>query len=127
MVMDDLFSVAKKNKAFTFTFIDLFAGVGGTRIGFERAGGECVFTSEWDLFSQKTYLANFGELPYGDITKIREEEIPDFDVLVAGFPCQPFSSIGKRQGFMHATQGTLFYDVLRIINGKKNILFLDWI
>ena len=124
MVMDDLFSVAKKNKSSTFTFIDLFAGVGGTRIGFERAGGECVFTSEWDPFSQKTYLANFGELPYGDITKIKEKEIPDFDVLVAGFPCQPFSSIGKRQGFMHATQGTLFYDVLRIINGKKNKAFL---
>ena len=122
--MDDLFSVAKKNKSSTFTFIDLFAGVGGTRIGFERAGGECVFTSEWDPFSQKTYLANFGELPYGDITKIKEKEIPDFDVLVAGFPCQPFSSIGKRQGFMHATQGTLFYDVLRIINGKKNKAFL---
>lgn len=103
-----------------FTFIDLFAGIGGTRLGFEKAGGECVFTSEWDQDCQKTYQANFGEIPYGDITKIDEEEIPNYDVLVAGFPCQPFSSIGKRQGFMHATQGTLFYDILRILKYKQN-------
>jgi DNA (cytosine-5)-methyltransferase 1 len=107
-----------------FTFIDLFAGIGGTRLGFESAGGECVFTSEWDVHSQKTYLANFGEMPAGDITKIRASDVPDFDVLLAGFPCQPFSSIGKRQGFLHATQGTLFYDVARIIEGKKPKSFL---
>src|SRR3989338_2108928 len=93
-------------------------------MGFERAGCECVFTSEWDSSCQETYRANFGEIPYGDITKIKANEIPDFDVLVAGFPFQPFSSIGKRQGFEHATQGTLFYDVLRIIKHKKNTAFL---
>jgi len=107
-----------------FKFIDLFAGIGGTRMGFERVGGKCVFTSEWDSFCQQTYEANFGEIPFGDITKIKEKDIPDFDILIAGFPCQPFSSIGKRQGFMHATQGTLFYDVLRIIKHKKNKAFL---
>ena len=85
------------------------------RLGFEAAGGKCVFTSEWDRFAQTTYLANFGEIPHGDITQIAAEDIPRFDVLLAGFPCQPFSSIGKRQGFDHPTQGTLFYDVVRII------------
>ena len=99
----------------SFKFIDLFAGVGGMRLGFEAAGGKCVFTSEWDRFAQTTYQANFGEIPHGDITQIAAEEIPRFDILLAGFPCQPFSSIGKRQGFDHPTQGTLFYDVVRII------------
>ena len=98
-----------------FKFIDLFAGVGGMRLGFEAAGGQCVFTSEWDRFAQTTYQDNFGEIPHGDITQIAAEEIPRFDILLAGFPCQPFSSIGKRQGFDHPTQGTLFYDVVRII------------
>ena len=98
-----------------FQFIDLFAGIGGMRLAFENAGGECVFSSEWDKDSQKTYAANFGEIPQGDITKISASDIPDFDVLLAGFPCQPFSSIGPRAGFKHETQGTLFYDVLRII------------
>jgi DNA (cytosine-5)-methyltransferase 1 len=124
IIIRDLFSKPMKKQNTDFTFIDLFAGIGGTRMGFERAGGECVFTSEWDPDCQKTYQANFGEIPYGDITKIKGEEIPDFDVLVAGFPCQPFSSIGKRQGFTHATQGTLFYDVLRIMKDKKNKAFL---
>lgn len=114
--------IAKDKKV--FKFIDLFAGIGGTRIAFENNGGECVFSSEWDSSSQKTYQANFGEIPHGDITKIDAKDIPDFDVLVAGFPCQPFSSIGKRQGFMHATQGTLFYDILRIIKHKNNKVFL---
>lgn len=114
-----LFSTPKKQKKAKFTFIDLFAGIGGTRLGFEYAGGESVFSSEWDKDCQKTYQANFGEIPHGDITKIEAKDIPDFDVLVAGFPCQPFSSIGKRQGFMHATQGTLFYDILRILKDKK--------
>lgn len=107
-----------------FTFIDLFAGIGGTRLGFEAAGGKCVFTSEWDKYAQKTYEANFGEMPAGDITKIDAKDIPDFDILLAGFPCQPFSTIGKRQGFKHATQGTLFYDVARIIEGKRPKAFL---
>jgi DNA (cytosine-5)-methyltransferase 1 len=105
-------------------FIDLFAGIGGTRLAFEQNGMKCVFSSEWDPHSQKTYEANFGEIPHGDITKISTTEIPDFDVLVAGFPCQPFSSIGKRQGFEHPTQGTLFFDVLRIIKDKRPSAFL---
>jgi len=107
-----------------FRFIDLFAGVGGMRIAFESAGGECVFSSEWDPMAQKTYEANFGAVPHGDITKIEATEIPDFDILLAGFPCQPFSSIGKRAGFQHETQGTLFYDVLRIIEEKRPFSFL---
>ncbi len=113
-----------KQKKHDFTFIDLFAGIGGTRLGFEAVGGKCVFTSEWDIQAQKTYFANFGELPHGDITKITEDEIPDFDVLLAGFPCQPFSSIGQRKGFEHKTQGTLFYDVARIIKHKRPKAFL---
>ena len=107
------------------SFIDLFAGIGGTRLAFEKHNGmTCVFSSEWDQHSQKTYEANFGEKPAGDITQISADEIPDFDVLVAGFPCQPFSSIGKRQGFEHATQGTLFFDVRRIIEAKRPRAFL---
>jgi DNA (cytosine-5)-methyltransferase 1 len=105
-------------------FIDLFAGIGGMRLAFESVGAECVFTSEWDRFAQQTYQANFGEKPFGDITKIAENEIPKFDLLVAGFPCQPFSSIGKREGFKHETQGTLFYDVARIIDFHKPRAFL---
>lgn len=115
-----------------FTFIDLFAGIGGMRLAFEACGGECVFTSEWDRYCQRTYYENFGELPYGDITKINEEDIPDHDVLVAGFPCQPFSiagvskknSLGRATGFLDATQGTLFFDVVRIINKKRPRAFL---
>lgn len=105
-------------------FIDLFAGIGGMRLGFESAGATCVFSSEWDKYAQKTYKENFGELPFGDITKIKESEIPKFDILLAGFPCQPFSSIGKREGFRHKTQGTLFYDVARILDHHKPKAFL---
>ncbi len=94
------------------------------RIAFQKAGGECVFTSEWDKYSQKTYEANFGEVPFGDITQIDERDIPKFDVLSAGFPCQPFSTIGKRQGFSHPTQGTLFHDVVRIMRHQRNKAFL---
>jgi len=119
-----LYQQKTKNSNVDFTFIDLFAGIGGTRLAFESANGECVFSSEWDKYCQKTYQANFGEIPHGDITKIKADEIPDFDILVAGFPCQPFSSIGKRQGFMHETQGTLFYDLLRIIKNKNPQAFL---
>ena len=108
----------------TFRFVDLFAGIGGMRLAFEKVGGRCVFSSEWDRFAQETYECNFGEIPFGDITKIHESEIPKFDVLTAGFPCQPFSSIGKRQGFEHKTQGTLFYDVARIIAHHKPKAFL---
>jgi len=107
-----------------FKFIDLFAGIGGMRLAFEATGGICVFSSEWDKYAQKTYQANFGDLPDGDITKISEKDIPKFDILLAGFPCQPFSSIGKREGFKHETQGTLFYDVARIIDFHKPKAFL---
>ena len=106
------------------TFIDLFAGIGGMRLAFESAGASCVFSSEWDKYAQKTYEANFGDMPHGDITEIKEMDIPKFDILLAGFPCQPFSSIGKREGFEHKTQGTLFYDVARIINHHKPRAFL---
>lgn len=105
-------------------FIDLFAGIGGLRQGFEDENTRCMFSSEWDSFSQKTYEANYGEIPQGDITEISESEIPMHDILLAGFPCQPFSSIGKREGFMHDTQGTLFFDVLRILTHHKPKMFL---
>ncbi len=108
----------------TLRFIDLFAGIGGTRLAFEDHGMKCVFSSEWDPHSQKTYEANFGETPHGDLTLIPSKQIPDFDVLVGGFPCQPFSSIGKRQGFEHETQGTLFFDIYRILKDKKPAAFL---
>ena len=110
-----------KNK---LKFIDLFAGIGGMRIAFERNGGECVFSSEWDKYSQQTYLENFGEKPAGDITQIDEKDIPNHNILIGGFPCQPFSTIGKREGFDHATQGTLFFDIVRILKDKKPESFL---
>ncbi|MEG1396979.1 MAG: DNA (cytosine-5-)-methyltransferase, partial [Oscillospiraceae bacterium] len=97
-----------------FTFIDLFAGIGGIRLGFESVGGHCVFSSEWDKAAVLTYQANFHETPAGDITKIDSQDIPNFDILLAGFPCQPFSIIGDKAGFTHETQGTLFFDVERI-------------
>ncbi|UXV37759.1 DNA (cytosine-5-)-methyltransferase [Staphylococcus simulans] len=107
-----------------FTMIDLFAGIGGTRLGFQLTGlTKCVFSSEWDKFSQKTYRANFGEYPKGDITKIDSSEIPSHDILVAGFPCQAFSQAGKRLGF-EDTRGTLFFDVARIIKDKRPKAFL---
>ena len=102
----------------------MFAGIGGMRLAFESTGATCVFSSEWDKYAQKTYEANFGEIPDGDITKIKATDIPKFDILLAGFPCQPFSSIGKREGFKHKTQGTLFYDVARIIDHHKPKAFL---
>lgn len=105
-------------------FIDLFAGIGGIRLGFEDANTECIFSSEWDKFAQKTYEANFGEVPHGDITQIDAKDIPEHDILLAGFPCQPFSKIGKREGFKNATQGTLFFDVVRILDYHKPAAFL---
>jgi DNA (cytosine-5)-methyltransferase 1 len=110
-----------------FTFIDLFAGIGGFRQAMQSCGGKCVFTSEWDRHAQSTYFANYGEFPYGDITEIDENWIPDHDVLCAGFPCQPFSlagvskknSMGRKHGFEDETQGTLFFDIARIINAKR--------
>jgi len=115
-----------------FTFCDLFAGVGGTRLAFQAAGGKCVFTSEWDRFSQKTYLANFGDMPAGDITKIEPASIPDHDILVAGFPCQPFSiagvskknALGREHGFKDKTQGTLFFNIAKILEAKHPKMFL---
>lgn len=106
------------------TFIDLFAGIGGIRKGFEDKNTKCVFSSEWDKYAAITYKANYDEIPYGDITKISEDDIPEHDVLLAGFPCQPFSNIGKRQGFAHETQGTLFFDILRILKKRKPKMFL---
>ena len=112
---------------YKFKFIDLFAGVGGFRLAMQNLGGKCVFTSEWDKDAQKTYRANFGEVPFGDITKEETKKfIPDgFDVLCAGFPCQAFSIAGKRGGF-EDTRGTLFFDVAEIIKRKKpKAIFLE--
>lgn len=106
-----------------FKMIDLFAGIGGLRLGFQKHGGATVFSSEWDKFAQKTYRINYGETPYGDITKIKETEIPPHDILLAGFPCQPFSLAGKLKGF-EDTRGTLFFDVARIIKEKRPKAFL---
>ena len=110
-----------------YTFIDLFAGIGGLRLAMESAGARCVYSSEWNKFSRHTYEANFGEVPDGDITQVPADEIPDHSVLVGGFPCQPFSvagvskksSLGRATGFEDETQGTLFFDVCRILDAKR--------
>ena len=102
----------------SFTFIDLFAGIGGFRQGFENAGFECVFTSEINPQCQQVYKTNFGEKPFGDITKIKPSDIPDFDILLGGFPCQPFSISGKKMGF-EDTRGTLFFNICQIIDEKQ--------
>ena len=115
-----------------YTFIDLFAGIGGMRLAFESAGGCCVYSNEWNKYSQQTYYANFGVQPDGDITKVQAESIPDHDILVAGFPCQPFSiagvskknSLGRATGFEDKTQGTLFFDVCRILKAKRPKAFM---
>lgn len=115
-----------------FKFIDLFAGIGGIRLAYQNLGGQCVFTSEWDDFAKRTYEANFGEVPFGDITKIPESAIPDHDLLLAGFPCQPFSiagvskknALGRKHGFLDETQGTLFFDIARIIDNRKPKAFM---
>lgn len=115
-----------------FKFIDLFAGIGGIRLAYQNNGGKCVFTSEWDAYAKKTYEANFGEVPFGDITKIPENTIPDHDILLGGFPCQPFSiagvskknSLGRAHGFLDETQGTLFFDIARIIKHKRPKIFM---
>jgi len=117
-----------------FTFVDLFAGIGGLRLGFERAGGRCVYTSEWNERSQQTYRANFGsDHPIaGDITKIDAKDVPPHDVLLAGFPCQPFSlagvskknALGRPHGFACKAQGTLFFDVARIVAHHRPAAFL---
>lgn len=107
-----------------FRFIDLFAGIGGIRLGFESVGGECVFSSEYDEAACKTYLANFGEYPSGDITKIDASDIPEFDILLGGFPCQSFSIIGKKEGFENETCGTLFFEIERILKEKRPKAFM---
>lgn len=107
-----------------FTFIDLFAGIGGIRLGYQSLGGKCVFSSEWDKEAAKTYFSNFGEQPFGDIQKIDPKDIPDFDVLLAGFPCQPFSIIGDKEGFSHETQGTLFFNIEKILLAKHPKAFM---
>lgn len=115
-----------------FKFIDLFAGIGGIRLAYQNLGGKCVFTSEWNEQAKRTYEANFGEVPFGDITQISETDIPDHDVLLAGFPCQPFSiagvskknALGRAHGFLDETQGTLFFDIARILKHKKPKAFM---
>ena len=115
-----------------FKFIDLFAGIGGIRLAFEKLGGHCVFSSEWDRWCQDTYFANFGEIPFGDITKFPASEIPNHDILTAGFPCQPFSiagvskkkSLGREHGFKDKTQGTLFFNVAEILEAKRPKMFM---
>lgn len=115
-----------------FQFIDLFAGIGGFRIAFQNAGGECVFTSEWDKYAQQTYETNFGEIPAGDIRQVDKAKIPHHDVLCAGFPCQPFSlagvskknSMGRKHGFEDETQGTLFFEIKEILRLKRPRAFM---
>lgn len=115
-----------------YRFIDLFAGIGGMRLAFESAGGTCVYSNEWNKYSQQTYFANFGVQPEGDITKVLASSIPNHDILVAGFPCQPFSiagvskkqSMGRATGFEDKTQGTLFFDVCRILKAKRPKAFM---
>ena len=112
-----------KKKEYKFTQIDLFAGIGGIRLGFQKQGGKTVFSSEWDKFAQKTYQVNFGEMPHGDITKINPSEIPDHDILLAGFPCQPFSIAGLMKGF-EDTRGTLFFNIANILKEKRPKAFM---
>jgi len=106
-----------------FSFIDLFAGIGGIRYPFQKQGGHCVFTSEWDRFAKKTYAANFGEVPHGDITKTAASDIPKHDLLLAGFPCQAFSQAGLKQGF-NDTRGTMFFEIQRILAQHRPKAFL---
>ena len=115
-----------------FTFSDLFAGIGGIRIAFEKCGGRNVFSSEWDRWCQRTYLENFAELPEGDLNNVSPKDIPDHDILTAGFPCQPFSiagvskkkSLGLEHGFKDKAQGTLFFTLANIIESKRPKMFM---
>jgi DNA (cytosine-5)-methyltransferase 1 len=116
-------SLKSRNDQAKFRFIDLFAGIGGMRIGFESVGGRCVFTSEWDKFSQKVYATNFGHLPSGDITQIKTSDIPDHDILLGGFPCQAFSQAGLKKGF-NDSRGTMFFEIQRILAAKRPKAFL---
>ncbi len=108
-----------------YTFIDLFAGLGGFRLALESLGAKCVYSNEWDKFAQEVYRANFGETPDGDITKVDEQKIPEHDIVCAGFPCQAFSVSGKQRGF-EDSRGTLFFDVARIVKAKRpKIVFME--
>lgn len=126
------YSMRTGNQDAKFTFIDLFAGIGGMRLGYEQAGGKCVYSNEWNKYCKQTYFANFGEEPEDDITKVNTDDIPDHDILLAGFPCQPFSiagvskknSLGRPTGFADKTQGTLFFDVCRILKAKRPKAFM---
>lgn len=132
--LQQLLPFGEESPAGAFDFIDLFAGIGGLRNAFEQVGGRCVYTSEWDSYAQKTYAENFRDRHpiAGDITQVNAADIPDHDVLLAGFPCQPFSiagvskknALGKKHGFACETQGTLFFDVARIIEAKRPRAFL---
>lgn len=106
-----------------YRFIDLFCGIGGFRLALERLGAKCVFSSDIDVFAQQTYFDNFGEKPFGDITQIEAKDIPSFDILTAGFPCQPFSYAGLCKGFEDQTRGTLFFDVCRILAYHRPKMF----
>lgn len=116
----------------SFRFIDLFCGIGGMRLAFESVGGECVFSSDSDKYSRFTYMTNFGATPEGDIRQITSRTVPEHDVLVAGFPCQPFSisrvskknSLGRPHGFLDRTQGTLFFELARIIRDRQPSAFV---
>lgn len=124
--------MSKKKPKKEKTFIDLFAGIGGLRLAFERTGSHCVYSNEWNKFSQITYKANFNETPDGDITKVKVADIPDHDILVGGFPCQPFSiagvskknSLGRATGFEDKTQGTLFFNICSILKEKRPKAFM---
>lgn len=124
--------IKKEKFVSQYTFIDLFAGIGGIRMGFANAGANCIYSNEWDKYCQQTYYANFGEMPDGDITQVQAEDIPCHDILTGGFPCQPFSiagvskknSLGRATGFEDQTQGTLFFDVCRIIKVQRPKAFL---
>ena len=107
-----------------YKFIDLFAGIGGFRLGLQRNFAECSFSCEWDKYAAETYFANFGEKPFGDINELNIDSLDDFHILTAGFPCQPFSKIGLRQGFNHKTQGNLFFNIVEILKRKKPISFI---
>lgn len=114
----------RKKNIEKYKFIDLFAGIGGFRLGFSRKFSECIFTSEWDSFACQTYEKNFGEVPFGDINQLNANDLDNFHILLGGFPCQPFSKIGLRQGFKHKTQGNLFFNIVDILKVKQPISFV---
>lgn len=109
--------------SYKFKFIDLFAGIGGIRLAYQELGGQCVFSSEWDKFAQQTYTRNYADMPYGDITQLPTDEIPDHDILLGGFPCQAFSQAGLKKGFSD-TRGTMFFEVQRLLSDKRPKAFM---